>query len=326
MSLKKATRADVAREAGVTETIVSYVVNDNRYVRSDKRKRVLDAIEKLGYVPSPQARAIIGMGSRTILLMASNIDSPHFRSLLMEFQTLTAKEGLHVSLCRYRDDRMFIRDIISWNYDGILIGSTIIKENDINNLISHGIPVVILEMKHFEGINGRYAIINTGLYKGTQMAMNAFKERGRSRIAFAGTIGQNLSGSDYRLQGYLENCIGEPIVIDGAQDNDQMASLVVSKWKESGFDALLCRTDVTACVAMKALRDSGARIPEDISVIGFDNTLISQISIPTLTTVKIRRDLIAEYALRFMKELRKNTIEVPEKIVLEPELIIRESL
>ena len=98
--MEKVTRKEVARKAGVSETVVSYVLNHNRYVDADKKRLVLEAVPALGYVPSPMARALKGKGSGRILLVTDHLESDHFVSLVSEMEKRAFQEGLSVSLCR----------------------------------------------------------------------------------------------------------------------------------------------------------------------------------------------------------------------------------
>ena len=96
--MKKVTRADVARDAGVTPTIVSFVVNNNRYVSQEKRQRVLDSIKRLGYIPDATARALKGKSSGHILLLINNLHSPHYLELIDEIENQSFYRGCIASL------------------------------------------------------------------------------------------------------------------------------------------------------------------------------------------------------------------------------------
>ena len=117
------TRKDIALEAGVSETIVSYVMNNNRYVDKEKRKRVLEAVEKLGYRPNPIARALKGKRMNHILFITDQLISEHFSLLLSELEKNAYDLGYIISLCGNRNTRQFVDDIIGRCYDGGIISS-----------------------------------------------------------------------------------------------------------------------------------------------------------------------------------------------------------
>ena len=99
---QKVTRKDVAREAGVSETIVSYVLNKNRYVKEEKRQRVLEAVEKLQYQPNNIARALHGKGSRQILFIAEELSSGYFSELVSQMSSDRSEERRVGKECRSR--------------------------------------------------------------------------------------------------------------------------------------------------------------------------------------------------------------------------------
>ena len=138
------TRKDIALEAGVSETIVSYVINNNRYVDKEKRKRVLEAVEKLGYRPNPIARALKGKRMNHILFITDQLISEHFSLLLSELEKNAYDLGYIISLCGNRNTRQFVDDIIGRCYDGVIISSISFPEEYIQQLIDANISVVLI--------------------------------------------------------------------------------------------------------------------------------------------------------------------------------------
>ncbi len=322
----KVTRKDVAIKAGVSETVVSYVLNQNRYVDADKRRRVLSAVKELGYVPSPMARALKGKGSGRILLITDHLESDHFVSLVSEMERLASEEGLSVSLCRWHPGQAFLQNILQSGYDGVLVGSTMMDDASIQSLIDSGMAVVVLEIKERAGLSGRYGIINSGLYQGALEAMNALWERGRKKIVYVSSLG-NLEPGDFRYRAYLES-VDSPRRICGAVDDRDLGKKVKSLWDEEPFDGLFCRTDYVACVAMHALLSLGVRIPDQVSICGFDDAWCGRCVLPTLTTVHIRRDLMAQSAMELFALLarKKEGATEPIRIELQTKFVTRESL
>ena len=118
---KRVTRADVAKLAEVSETIVSYVVNNNRYVDKEKKKRVLAAIKELNYLPNYAARTLQGKKSNHIVFIADRIENEHFSGLVREIEKHAYKHGYMISLCANRNTDDFVQQIISRQYDGVII-------------------------------------------------------------------------------------------------------------------------------------------------------------------------------------------------------------
>ena len=120
---ERVTRADVAELAGVSETIVSYVMNNNRYVAKDKRERVEEAVRLLNYRPNNVARALKGKPSNQILFIADHITNEYFASIVNEMDQYAYDAGYLISLCGNRNTQEFVSQVISRQYDGIIISS-----------------------------------------------------------------------------------------------------------------------------------------------------------------------------------------------------------
>ena len=115
---ERVTRADVAKLAGVSETIVSYVINNNRYVAKDKRQRVEEAVRVLNYRPTNVARALKGKQSNQILFIADHITNEYFASIVSEMDQYAYRAGYLISLCANRNSPEFVAQVISRQYDG----------------------------------------------------------------------------------------------------------------------------------------------------------------------------------------------------------------
>ena len=127
-SRERVTRADVAKAAGVSETIVSYVVNNNRYVAKEKRQRVEEAIRALNYRPNNMARALKGKKSNQILFIADHITNEYFSSIVSAMDQYAYEAGYLISLCANRNTPEFVSQVISRQYDGIIVSSASFPE------------------------------------------------------------------------------------------------------------------------------------------------------------------------------------------------------
>ena len=140
---ERVTRADVAELAGVSETIVSYVMNNNRYVAKDKRERVEEAVRLLNYRPNNVARALKGKPSNQILFIADHITNEYFASIVNEMDQYAYDAGYLISLCGNRNTQEFVSQVISCQYDGIIISSGSFQADYVEQLTKAGIPVVV---------------------------------------------------------------------------------------------------------------------------------------------------------------------------------------
>jgi len=332
-SFKRVTRADVARYAGVSETIVSYVINNNRYVSKEKRKRVEEAIKALNYRPNYIARALKGKNSNHIIFIADHITNEHFSKLICEMDKYAYKEGYLISLCQNRNTEEFVSQIISRQYDGIIISSISFPESYIRQFISANIPVVVLLNRLYDNIEGA-GLIYTGLYEGAKKCVEHLVNKGRKNILYLDRIsshGNFSTESDLRLRGFKDQMkesnlpVSEENIITGCTSEDEVIAKIKKRFKD-GFpiDAIFGRNDRIACIGMEAVKQLGLRIPEDVSVVGFDNSSISMYTSPALTTVEIPRADIGKAAVEMLHHMI-NEKSVPDKIYFETKLIERES-
>lgn len=333
-ALKRTTRADVAKEAGVSETIVSYVINGNRYVDEKKRRKVQKAVEKLNYRPSPMARALKGKNSNHILFIADDLTSEHFGKIISEMEKIAYKDGCFISLCSDRADDDFLNVVYNWSFDGVIIGSAAIPDSSVQLLIDSGVPVVLLEIRSYEGIHGTYGKINTGLYDGARRCVKLLQEKNRRHILYVDSLsptGLGAGESDFRYRGYKDQMesAGLPVaVLDGCRTEEELTERFHGYFAAQEVDGLFCRTDAIACTVMRVLQDSGISIPRQVSVVGFNNSRMCRYVSPTLTTMEIRRDLIGQNAMQILKRLieEKESVTEPIFVQLETELVERESV
>ena len=331
---KPVTRKMVAEEAGVSGTIVSYVINDNRYVDKEKRRRVLEAINKLGYRPNAIAKTLKSKRSYHILFVADQITNEHFGKLIYEMDCLLSDKGYIISLTQSRDSSEFAKQIISRQIDGVIISSFSMRERHIHEIANAGIPVVLFMNRSYTNIPAHVGVVYTGLYQGARMCVNYLYQTGCRNILYVDRMsseGYFSDLSDLRLKGYIDemnNCgmiFDSTKVVTGCMNDSDVISKI-TKYIESGkpIDAVFARNDRMAAIAMGAVKRLGLLIPEDISVIGFDNSTLSEYTVPALTTVEIDRKGAGNAAVNMLQEMI-NGNEVSSTVEFKTTLVLRES-
>lgn len=328
------TRKDVAKLAGVSETVVSYVINNNRYVNAEKRKRVLEAIKKLNYKPNNVARTLKGKKSNHIIFIADQIVTEHFSLLISELDKYAYDMGYMVSLCSNRNTEAFVREIIGRCYDGVIISSISFPMNFITMLIEARLPVVLLGNRDYSQIQGA-GIVNNGLYDGARECVKYFEHIGRNNIIYIDRFsarGHFSDMNDLRYRGFIHQMEESGLCLHPARqvitgcDCAESLRAEVQKYISGGHpvDAILGRNDKVACIAMQAAQDMGKAIPEDIAVIGFDNSSLGQYVKPRLTSVEIQRPEIARIAMEMLESMIKNG-RVPRPVSVSTKIILRQS-
>jgi len=329
MANQKVSRKDVADLAGVSETIVSYVLNHNRYVKKEKKEAVLEAVKKLNYKPNRFARALKGKTTKHIMLLVDRIRTEAIGELITEIDNYSENLGYMISVSIIEDTDEYVNKIIDWQVDAVIILTIHFSSERIQNLINSGIVTILMENRDYSHINGA-VLVNTGLKQGAQMSVDCLYSRGSNKVAFADRISITDHFSDkkdYRLSGYLEGVKKynqEPIVFTGCHNSVELETAITEQFKIGGFDGIFCRNDEVAFVVMNILLRHGYKVPEEVSVIGVDNTSFSKASYPSLTTIKIDRASVARLSIEAI-ENKLNGKAVQNSLIL-PELIIRESV
>ena len=160
---QKVTRKDVAREAGVSETIVSYVLNKNRYVKEEKRQRVLEVVEKLQYHPNNIARALHGKGSLQILFIAEELSSGYFSELVSQMSRDAYRRGYMISLCESQEKDEFVSQILSRQFDGLFVSASGVTDRELKLLVKSGIPMVLFLNREISCDLRDTVVVDTGL-------------------------------------------------------------------------------------------------------------------------------------------------------------------
>jgi len=330
-NVKRPTRADVARLANVSETIVSYVINGQRYVDSQKRKRVQEAIKALNYRPNNIARALKGKSTNSILFIADQISNEHFSQIITEMDSYAYHKGCLISLCANRNDEDFLSQVMCRDYDGIIISSISFREDYINRLVEAAIPVVLLMNRQYPHVTDGVGRIYTGLYYGAKECVKHLYDRGRRHIVYIDRYSQRGHFStmdDLRYQGFVESCqelgLERHDMISGCADEAQVIE-AVKAYLASGrkVDAFFGRNDKLACLAMNACQEAGLAVPQDIAIIGFDNSTISRFVTPKLTTMEMPRGDIGRAAIEMLYQMIEG--KHPEDVNLQCKLIQRQS-
>lgn len=330
---ERVTRKDVAAAAGVSETIVSYVMNNNRYVAKDKRDRVEEAIARLHYRPNNVARALKGKRSNQLLFIADQITNEYFSRIVSEMDKYAYDAGFLISLCANRNTEEFVSQVISRQYDGIIISSISFPMRYVRRFSSAGIPVLLFEHQKHGELPQNVASMSSGLYSGARKGTKHLIETGKRHIVYIDRISRkgNVSGpADLRLSGYMDEMAdnglyaGKDTIIAGCHTEAELQQAVIQYIEmHPDTNGIIARNDMLACIAMKAAASIGKHAPEQIGVVGFDNSSISRFCSPRLTTLEMQREEISRRAIEMMVEMISG--KAPEHASFETELIVRES-
>jgi LacI family transcriptional regulator len=318
----------VARRARVSTATVSRVLNNTAPVKPTTRSRVLKAIEELKYSPNLHARSLAGGKSRTIGVIVSNIENPFFLDIYKSVETGAHQAGYEVLMANtdYSSERLVtsVRLMIGRRVAGL---AAIVSEMDtalIEELNGHRIPVVFYDVgtprRNITNIRVNYR-------RGMEKLTSYLYSLGHRHVGFVGhhaTLGP-IDDRARVLIGASRQFVG--LKVSTAADNDSLEGgrRAVRELLAAHADitGVVCVNDLMAVGVLRELRERGLRVPEDISVTGFDNVTLAQYCFPALTTVHIPRDQIGQTICDCLMARTDNISD--REFVVDPELVLRDS-
>ncbi len=319
----------VAREAGVSPSTVSRILNGTARVRDSKVRAVEAAIAKLQFLPNPMARSLAGGKSMSIGVVSQMIDSPFYGEALASIERglLRAHYSALIVSGHWRegDERQGIAHLLGRRVEGIILLTSCLPDRELVNL-SQSVPLVITGRK----VPGeRIHCLDVDSTEGARLATDYLIGQGHRRIAF-------LSGPPdhpdalQRLNGYKSALAAGRIAFTNRlvahgdySESGGLKAMTGLLDSRTEFTAVFAANDQTAFGAMLALHHRGLRIPRDVSLIGFDDLAASAFAIPPLTTVHRYIDEIGEGAAEAIVDLIER--RTPRAKVSSPTLAIRES-
>ncbi|MBN1563547.1 MAG: LacI family DNA-binding transcriptional regulator [Anaerolineae bacterium] len=283
---------DVARVAGVSTSTVSHVINETRFVSPETRARVLETMKTLKYSPNRLASSLRSNQTLTLGVLLPNSANPFFAEILLGIESTCFDRGYNFILGNANDDPKreldYLRVLISRQVDGILLISTGSYDESIAFLIEQQVPVVVVDRA--PGIESVTEIF-TDNKRGGLLATQHLIELGHTAIACI-TGPSFLTPSAERVAGYKQamNLAGLHVYDDWIVIGDfQHSSGYVACEQLLALDhpptAVFACNDLMAVGALCAIHEAGLRVPDDISIIGYDNIPLASYTIPRLTTI-----------------------------------------
>jgi LacI family transcriptional regulator len=325
---------DIAELAGVSRSTVSRVINNHPHVSERTRRRVMQIIEEQKFQPNRAARALATKNSRVLSVVipqaiSSTFTDPYFPTLIQGITFAANQHDYAVMLWIGNDaeeeERLYDRILAHSLFDGLLISSVVDDDPIISWLIDAQFPFLLVGPPLVEGMN--YVDVNN--YESARNAVSHLIRLGRKRI---GTItGQlNMRAARHRLEGYQQALNDARLPADSNfiyEGNYQEKSGYVGMTQllRHKVDAVFAANDVMALGAIRAIQDHGLCVPNDVSVVGYDDLPISATSAPTLTTVRQPIQEIGSTAVQGIIGLLEGSLKTPFQKILSAHLVVRES-
>ena len=330
---KKATRNDVAALAGVSPAVVSYVINQSKYVSEAKTRAVRRAIEQLQYRPNENARSLKTGHFKRIAFVCDNL-----RNDWLEIpENLFFDRGYSVSHVYSRDGDDFITRLITGQYDGIFMLSNRYSSEQLNRISGEGIPIVLYKTREYQhALNENIATVVPDCYDGISKVVNYLLMKGHRKMIFAPPIRYDMSNfkGGYRERAFLETLKKGGIPVDESwicRNTETMESLqddvfqkLLSQTPQDRPTAVVTSNDYTAGKLISYIRRMGLKVPEDLAVTGMDNTYLAEMTTPMLTSVDFSKEDFAHALVESMFEMIRG--KKPEDKFIKMTLAIRDSV
>lgn len=329
---QRVTISDVAKAAGVSKQTVSRAINDKGEINPETKARILEIIEQLGYRPSRLARGMTTQQTYTIGVVVSNIANPFFPEIIRGVQDVAQAHDYTIVLCNSDDspkiEMKMLHVLAAQEVDGIILYSGNVNTEELEQFLTSYRPLVLVndELKH-----PHVSTIAIDIYQGASLVADYFVKQQHEHVALLMPDTGSID-SIRRVQGFKEQLESHgrrfsdkqiftaPATLDGGYQATQklLAHYPVTT-------AIFAYNDLMALGAIRACKEHGLQIPQDIAVIGFDDIRFASMAFPSLTTVRIDKYNIGQIAMRRLLEMIEQDDQDFPPITIGVELIIRES-
>ncbi|OOF22061.1 transcriptional repressor PurR [Salinivibrio sp. IB574] len=329
-----ATIKDVARLAGVSTTTVSHVINKTRFVAEKTTEKVWQAVEELNYAPSAVARSLKCNTTRTLGMLVTKSTNPFFAELVHGVEDYCYKQGYTLILCNTEGNlekqRDYLRMLSEKRVDGLIVVCSDLNE-DLMLLLEkkRDLPMVVMDWGSHHIDTDR---IEDNAELGGYLATKHFIDNGHTKIGcISGQMDKNTC--KHRLNGYFRALKEAHITVnenwlieaDFEADQAQIAAKQLATMSDRPT-AVFCFNDIMALAAISTFNEYGLKVPDDISVIGYDNIDLTEYFSPPLTTIHQPKRRLGKTAVKLLLARIANNETQQQVFEMQPALVSRQSV
>ncbi|MGC9422859.1 substrate-binding domain-containing protein [Vibrio sp.] len=328
-----ATIKDVAKAAGVSVATVSRVVNKSPKASQSSIQAVTEAMKALGYRPNAAARALVSQSTNTMGVLVSDVSDPFFGTLIKAVDTIARENGKHLLIGNgyhnSHDERQALELLINNRCDALVIHAKGLSDDELIRYAEE-VKGMVLINRHIPQLAKR--CISLDNRKGAFLATEYLIRHGHCKIACIASS-HNIEDTDERLQGYQAALTAYGIelpksYIEYGDPNSDGGEIAMTNLltKSLEITGVVAYNDHMAAGALATLEQNSIEVPNQISIVGFDDGLIARFVHPSLTTIRYPIEMMAERAARLALALSRDEVIEEETAIFTPTLVRRNSV
>jgi DNA-binding LacI/PurR family transcriptional regulator len=322
---------DIARQVGVSHSTVSRALRDNPQVAPETRAHIRAIAQQLGYSPNIMARSLVTQQSRALGVVVTTIADPFVAEVVRGIEETAVDRGYRVLLSTSQGEPErevnVVQALHEWRVDGVIVTASRVGSLYSQLLNQIGVPIVLINNQQ----EGKYLYsVATNNVQAARLATEHLLDLGHRRIGYIAVASHAHSNED-RLTGYRRalakrNIAFDPALVANSNDRADGAEQAVLTLLENPEPptAIFCYNDITAIGALQALKHARRRVPEDISLVGFDDIYFAAYTDPPLTTIHQQKAEMGSLAVKMLISLLKGEKDIKDRS-LRGTLVVRAS-
>ena len=336
-TMKNVSIKDIAKEVGVSTTTVSFVLNGKareKRISEDLKERIMETAARLNYRPNQVARGLRTGQSYTLGLIVEDISNPFFAQLARHVEDHADKSGYTVMFCSTENDEKKAANLLYMlqhrQMDGFIIIPTPGMRDELANFVDAGKPLVLVD-RFFPDLDACHVTVDN--YKGAYEAVDLLVGKGRRKIGLV-TIDSTQVQMREREKGYraalsdsgIEYDPGRVLRIPFERTEKELSdSLSAMLESQPDLDAFFFTTNYLGAQGLDAVRRAGRRIPEDMAIVCFDDSILFRLGCPSVSVVSQPISELGQVAVRLIIDMIAGRPIEERRVVLSPDIIERES-